>query len=74
MTRFASKVYLIHRRGELRASKIMAERAASNPKIEMLWNSVVDDLVGDTSLEGAVVRNVVTGEVTTLPVTDPPLN
>ena len=68
LTKFASKVTLIHRRDSLRASKIMQERAFNNPKIEFLWNSVVEDLVGDTKLEGAVVRNVLTDEVTTLPV------
>ena len=60
---------MIHRRDALRASKIMQDRAFANPKIEMMWNTVVDDLVGDTKLEGAVVRNVVTDEVSTLPVT-----
>ena len=69
LTKFASKVTMIHRRDTLRASKIMQERAFNNPKIEFLWNSVVDDLVGDTKLEGALVRNVLTDEVTTLPVT-----
>lgn len=69
LTKFASKVILIVRRDELRASKIMQERAFSNPKIELRWNTVVDDILGDHKVEGAVVRNVVTGEVTTLPVT-----
>ncbi len=69
LTKFASKVILIVRRSELRASKIMQERAFNNPKIELRWNTVVDDLVGEHKLEGAVVRDVVTGEVTTLPVT-----
>ncbi len=69
LTKFASKVTLIHRRDTLRASKIMQERAFNNPKIEMMWNTVVEDLVGDSKLEGAVVRNVLTDEVTTLPVT-----
>jgi thioredoxin reductase (NADPH) len=69
LTKFASKVTLIHRRDTLRASKIMQERAFNNPKIEFMWNTVVEDLVGDTKLEGAVVRNVLTNEVTTLPVT-----
>ncbi len=69
LTKFASKVTLIHRRDTLRASKIMQERAFQNPKIEYMWNSVVEDLVGDTKLEGAVVRNVLTNDVTTLPVT-----
>ncbi len=69
LTRFASKVTIIHRRDSLRASKIMQERAFANPKIEFLWNHVVSDLVGEGSLEGAVVRHVDTGEETTLGVT-----
>jgi thioredoxin reductase (NADPH) len=68
LTRFADKVTLIHRRDELRASKIMQDRAFANPKIEFLWDTVVDDLVGNLKLEGAVVRNLKTGVVTTLPV------
>lgn len=69
LTKFASKVYLIHRRDTLRASKIMQDRALSNPKIEMVWNTAVDDLVGTDKLEGAVIRDVNTGETRTLPVT-----
>ncbi len=69
LTKFASKVYLIHRRDTLRASKIMQERALSNPKIVPVWNSTVVDLLGETSLEGAVLRDTVTGETSTLPVT-----
>ena len=69
LTKFASKVILVVRRDELRASKIMQERALANPKTELCWNTVVDDLLGTDKLEGAIVRNVVTGEVTTLPVT-----
>ncbi|MDO9173704.1 MAG: FAD-dependent oxidoreductase, partial [Actinomycetota bacterium] len=69
LTKFASKVSLIVRRDELRASKIMQERALANPKIELVWNTVVDDLLGTDKLDGAIVRNVVTGEVRTLPVT-----
>jgi thioredoxin reductase (NADPH) len=69
LTKFASKVTLIHRRDSLRASKIMQERALNHPKIEMLWNSAVEDLVGTDKLEGAVVRNLVTGGVSTLAVT-----
>jgi thioredoxin reductase (NADPH) len=65
----ADKVTLIHRRDALRASKIMQDRAFANPKIEFLWDSVVEDLVGDEALEGAVVRNVHSGETSTLPVT-----
>ena len=69
LTKFASKVILIHRRDHLRASKIMQDRALANPKIEMMWNTVVDDLVGEQKLEGAVVRNTVTGITSTLSVT-----
>jgi len=69
LTKFADKVLLIHRRDSLRASKIMQDRALSNPKIEFMWNTVVEDLLGDTKLEGAVVRNLLTNELTTLPVT-----
>ena len=69
LTKFASKVTLIHRRDSLRASKIMQNRALSNPKIEMRWNSVVTDLVGTDKLVGAMVRDVITGEEALLPVT-----
>ena len=66
LTKFADKVTLIHRRDALRASKIMQDRAYANPKIEFLWNSVVEDLVGTDALQGAVVRDVETGETSTL--------
>jgi thioredoxin reductase (NADPH) len=69
LTKFADRVTLIHRRDALRASKIMQDRARANPKIEFMWDTVVEDLVGDTRLEGAVVRNVKTSDRTTLPVT-----
>ena len=69
LTRFAAKVTLVHRRDALRASKIMAARALSNDKIEFAWNSAVDSLLGDTSLEGVVLRDVASGETRTLPVT-----
>jgi thioredoxin reductase (NADPH) len=68
LTRFANKVTLVHRRDQLRASKIMQERAFANPKIDFAWNSVVDDLLGDEKLTGARLRNVVNGEVSELPV------
>jgi thioredoxin reductase (NADPH) len=68
LTRFASKVYVIHRRDELRASKIMQERAFANPKITFIWNSVVEDVLGDDEVCGLRVRNVENGESTELPV------
>jgi thioredoxin reductase (NADPH) len=69
LTKFASKVTLIHRRDELRASKIMADRVLAHPKIEPMWNSQVVDLIGTDKLEGAMVRNLKTGTDSVLPVT-----
>jgi thioredoxin reductase (NADPH) len=69
LTKFADKVTLIHRRDELRASKIMQDRAFSNPKIEMLWNHTVTEIHGDAKVEGIEVTNTVDGTVSTLPVT-----
>ena len=68
LTKFATKVTLIHRRKELRASRIMQDRAFANPKIEFLWDSVVTDVLGETSLEGIRVRNVVTEHESVLPL------
>ncbi len=68
LTRFATKVYLIHRRDELRASKIMQERVFNNDKIEMIWNTVVTDVLGEEEVEGVRLKNRVTGEESTLPV------
>jgi thioredoxin reductase (NADPH) len=62
LTKFASKVVLIHRRDSLRASKIMQERAFNNPKLEMLWNTEVIDVLGENKVEGLKLRNTVTGE------------
>jgi thioredoxin reductase (NADPH) len=69
LTKFASQVTLIHRRDELRASKIMQDRARANDKIVFRWNTVVEGLLGDTKLEGARVRDTLTDEQATLPVT-----
>jgi thioredoxin reductase (NADPH) len=69
LTRFATKVIVIHRRDELRASKFMQERAFNNPKIEFLWNTVVVDVLGDTKVSGIRVEDTVTGETSELPIT-----
>ena len=69
LARFGSKVTIIHRRDELRASKIMQERAFASPKIEFSWNSVVTDIVGDTKVAGVVLRNTVTGDLSELDAT-----
>lgn len=66
LTRFASKVYLIHRRDELRASKIMQQRALANDKIEPVWNAQVVQLNGDNALESVELEDTVTGEHRTL--------
>ena len=69
LTRFAEKVYLVHRRDELRASRIMAERAHNDPKIEFVWNSAVVDVLGDEQVNGLRIANTQTGEESTLDVT-----
>jgi thioredoxin reductase (NADPH) len=69
LTKFAASVTVVHRRDQLRASKIMQDRAMANEKISFRWNSVVTALEGEAALEGAVVRDVLTGEETRLPVT-----
>ena len=61
LTKFASKVYVIHRRDTLKASKIMQQRAFDNPKIEFVWNSAVAELLGEGKLEGVVLENTETG-------------
>jgi len=68
LTRFATRVYVIHRRDQLRASKIMQERAFKNEKITFIWNTVVEDVLGENEVEGVRLRNVKTGEVSVLPV------
>jgi thioredoxin reductase (NADPH) len=69
LTKFASSVTLIHRRDTLRASKIMQDRAHANPKMKFLWNSQVIDLKGENKVEGALVRNLLTGTESVLPIT-----
>lgn len=69
LTRFASKVTLVHRRDELRGSKIMQDRALANPKIEVAWNSAVDELHGEGKLEAVTLRDTVTGETRRLDAT-----
>jgi thioredoxin reductase (NADPH) len=68
LTRFASKVYLVHRRGELRASRIMAERALGNAKIQPVWNSVVEsvDDVKEGKVTGIKLKDTVSGKISTL--------
>ncbi len=70
LTRFASKVYLIHRRDQLRGSAIMQKKAMENPKIEIVWDSVVEDILGvdKDRVTGLLLRNVKTGEKSELPV------
>jgi thioredoxin reductase (NADPH) len=67
LTKFASKVTVVHRRAELRASKIMQERAFKNDKIEFIWDSVVTEIFGNGTVEGVRIKNVATGEETELP-------
>ena len=69
LTRFAEKVTIIHRRGELRASKVMQQRALEHPKIEFLWHSSVIDVLGDGKVASVLVKNLETGEESTLAVT-----
>ena len=69
LTKFADKVTLIHRRDSLKASKIMAERAQANPKIEFLWNSEVIDVLGEDKVNGLSIRNTVSGELSMLAAT-----
>lgn len=69
LTKFASSVTLVHRRGELRASKIMQERALANPKVRFAWHSVVTGLVGTEKLQGVMVQDVRSGEERELAVT-----
>ena len=70
LTRFASRVYVVHRRDQLRASKIMQERAMADPKMEFIWDTVVDDILGvdEGEVKGVKLRNVKTDEITERPI------
>ncbi len=69
LTKYASKVHLVHRRGELRASKIMAEKAKRNPKIDLVWNSGVEEVLGDgKAVTGLTLKSTVDGSTRSLPV------
>jgi len=67
LTKFASKVYVVHRRDKLRASKIMQDRAMKNEKITFVWNSSVEDILGDQVVTGVTLKNHVTGKTSELP-------
>ncbi|MGQ9596802.1 MAG: thioredoxin-disulfide reductase [Thermoproteota archaeon] len=67
LTKFASEVKVIHRRDKLRASRILQERAFNNPKIEFVWNSIAEEILGETRVEGIRVKRVDSGEVFELP-------
>lgn len=68
LAKLCSKVFVIHRRNQLRASRILQERAFAEPRIEFIWDTVVDEIIGDERLEALKTRNVKTGEVSTLDV------
>ncbi len=68
LTKFGSKVYLVHRRDELRASKIMQKRAFDDPKLEIIWDTIFEDAIGEEFVTGAKVKNVKTNEVKEIPV------
>jgi thioredoxin reductase (NADPH) len=68
LTKYATEVVVVHRRGELRASKILQRRALSNEKIKFAWNSVVEEILGDRKVEGLKLRNVTTGELSIVAV------
>ena len=67
LTKFATKVYVVHRRDKLRASKIMQDRAFKNDKISFIWNTIVEDILGEDTVSGVRLNNLVMGTTTTLP-------
>ena len=68
VTKFSSEVYVIHRRDALRATKVVQDKAFANPKIKIMWDSVVDEIKGSQTVEKIVLKNVKTGSLTDLPV------
>ena len=68
LTKFASKVTIVHRRDEFRASKIMANRALDNPKVEVVWNSTIEEVLGEDLVTGIRLKNLETGEESTMPI------
>ena len=68
LTQFGSKVYLIHRRDQLRASKILRERAEKNPKIEIVWNKTVEEFIGDKTLAAVKLKDTLTGGISTIEI------
>ena len=69
LTKFANSITVVHRRDSLKASKIMADRALSHPKIKFAWNSTVDDVLGADKVTGLKLKNLLDGSLTDLPVT-----
>ena len=67
LTKFASKVTVVHRRDKLRASKVLQDRAMKNEKIAFLWNSTIEDILGTDLVTGVSVKNLVTGKVSAVP-------
>jgi thioredoxin reductase (NADPH) len=67
LTKFATKVFVVHRRDKLRASKIMQDRSMKNEKISFIWNSVVEDILGNDIVTGVRIKNLITGTTSTLP-------
>ena len=68
LSQHASKVYIIHRRDQLRAGQVLQQQALARPKLEPVWNAVVEEIVGDNKVSGLIIRNVKTGEITKLEV------
>jgi thioredoxin reductase (NADPH) len=68
LTKFATRVFVVHRRDKLRASKIMQDRALKNERISFIWNTVVEDILGDDVVTAVRLKNVVMGTITTLPI------